>query len=95
MLPLIASGYKEVWQAARVGKAASMLCAADPTGFVMEQGHDLHGDIDYYYVVNVTTGGWTVTAYRLNYGGDMSAICTDMPVKEAAKQADSIELFDI
>ena len=91
MLPLIASGYKDVWQAARAGKAASMLCAADPTGFELEQGHDLHGDIEYYYVVNTTSGGWTVTAYSVGYEGDMAAICTDMPVAEAAKQAEAIE----
>lgn len=33
----------------RVGKVASFLCAADPGGFEPEEGHALHGDIEFFY----------------------------------------------
>jgi hypothetical protein len=32
-------------------KAASFLCAADPGNFEPEAGHELHGDIEWYYVL--------------------------------------------
>jgi len=37
------------WEAGRAGKVASRLCATDPEIFEPEVGHDLHGDIEYYY----------------------------------------------
>jgi hypothetical protein len=33
----------------RAGKVARLLCYADPMGFVLEQGNDLRGDIEYLY----------------------------------------------
>lgn len=63
MLPTIANGWRDTWQAGRIGKAASMVCGADPEGFEIEQGHALHGDIEFYYVVDATDGAWTITAY--------------------------------
>ncbi len=37
------------WERGRVGKVASLLCWADPVQFEPEEGHELHGDIEYYY----------------------------------------------
>ena len=74
MLPLIGQAYIDCWQAGRVGKAAAMLCANDPTGYEIEQGNDLRGDIEYYYVVNVTKGQWEITAFRVPFNQE-SRIC--------------------
>jgi hypothetical protein len=38
-----------LWELGRAGKVASLLCAADPGQFEPEAGHELHGDIEYYY----------------------------------------------
>jgi hypothetical protein len=66
MLPTIAKGFQECFQAHRAGKAASMICGADPKGFEIEQGHALHGDIEFYYVVDVTSD-WTITVYSTSF----------------------------
>jgi len=68
MLPTIAKGWQDTWQAGRIGKAAAMICSADPTGFEIEQGHGLHGDIEYYYVVDATNGDWQISAYKAHWG---------------------------
>lgn len=49
------------WELGRPGKVASFLCAIDPGVFEPEEGHDLHGDIEYYYVLTAvnTKGGCT------------------------------------
>jgi len=83
MLPLIAKGHIDSWQAGRIGKAAAMVVSSDPTGFELEQGHELHGDIEYYYVVDVNGGDWLITAYESPY--DPSSIA-DM---------DKIGVFDL
>jgi hypothetical protein len=94
MLPLIASAYTNDWQAGRIGKAAAMIVSADPTGYELQQGHSLHGDIEFYYVVDVTDGNWCVCAYSVPWECDsiscMTKLC-DLPVKEAAEQAEAIE----
>lgn len=41
------------WKKCRVGKVASFLCAVDPCEFEPEDSHELHGDIDYYYVITL------------------------------------------
>lgn len=74
MLPLIKEAwekYGQGWEGARVGKVASMLCAVDPVVFEPEEGHVLHGDIEYYYIINCkdtahvgTKPDWTVEAYE-------------------------------
>ncbi len=49
------------------GRVASFLCAVDPGVFEPEEGHELHGDIEYYYVLHVTSRGplaWTVDIYQ-------------------------------
>jgi hypothetical protein len=60
------------WQAFRAGYAASFLCHIDPRGFVPESGHQLHGDIAFYYKLYVcgkTVKGqeqkqWQVEIYK-------------------------------
>jgi hypothetical protein len=42
------------WQAFRAGYAASFLCHIDPRGFVPENGHHLHGDIEWFYKLYVS-----------------------------------------
>jgi len=61
MLPLFAkayelgaaprNGYSDAWRLGRSGKAASFLCAADPGVFEPEANPQLHGDIEYLYVL--------------------------------------------
>ena len=80
MLPIIGKAYTDKWQAERPGKAAAMLCAADPTGYEVEQGHSLHGDIEYYYVVDVTGGNWKITAYDAPFDADSIADMTKIDV---------------
>jgi len=41
------------WQTFRAGYAASYLCHIDPRGFWPESGHELHGDIAWYYKLYV------------------------------------------
>ena len=64
MLPLMASAYENDWQHERPGKAASFLCAVDPGGFEPEQGHELHGDIEWYYILHVTAKAWEVEVWE-------------------------------
>lgn len=57
MIPCIhkAMGYEDEyckgmnWEKGRAGKVASFLCWSDPGTFEPEEGHNLHGDIEYYY----------------------------------------------
>ena len=53
MVPLIASAYQPGWEHGRVGKAASYVVAEDVGGYDIEQGHQLHGDIEWYYVLSI------------------------------------------
>ena len=39
---------------------AGYLCWTEPGVFEPEDGHELHGDIEYFYRVKVKTGQWTV-----------------------------------
>ena len=41
------------YQLDRPGYVGSFLCHVDPHGFMIEAGHDLHGDIEWYYVIDV------------------------------------------
>jgi len=66
MLPLMASAYENDWQHERPGKAAAFLCAVDPGGFEPEEDHELHGDIEWYYVVYVTADLWEVEVFECN-----------------------------
>lgn len=62
----------------RAGYAASMIIAADVNGYQPESGPNLHGDIEYLYVVEVVNKGngtlaekpqWYVTVYT-SHGSD-------------------------
>lgn len=86
MLPLIASGWSDTWEAGRIGKAAVMVAATDPTGFEFEQGNDLHGDIEYYYVIDVRNGEWEITSYQTPFDCD-SVSCMDKLGTYSVKQA--------
>ena len=51
--------YTNGWEKGRAGKVSSFLCWADPGAFEPEDGHELHGDIEYLYrlfVVNQNMG---------------------------------------
>lgn len=68
---------ENAWQAGRPGKAAAWLCSVDPSGFEVESGTKLHGDIEYLYVitaVNKSQGSmdekptWNVDVYQPREG---------------------------
>ena len=64
MLPLMLSAFAPDWMHERPGKAAAYLCAVDPGGFEPEEGHELHGDIEWYYVLHVTAELWAVQVFE-------------------------------
>lgn len=71
MLPLIAAAYEPNWEHGRVGKVASFLCAEDPGSFEPESGHELHGDIEWYYILKIKADYdvqavpvWFIDVYR-------------------------------
>jgi hypothetical protein len=104
MLPLIGKAFTlavgengDGWQVGRAGKAASFLCAADPGVFEPEQGLDLHGDIQYFYVlsvVNQTNGSmaekpaWNIQVFR---GDGSTPLSRVLPLSQAIQQAKEIE----
>jgi hypothetical protein len=61
MIPLFKAAAKKAtgYEGGRAGKVASWLCYVDPGVFEPEEGHELHGDIEYYYklyLVNTRAG---------------------------------------
>jgi len=90
------------WEAGRVGKASSAMCAADP--LVMEpDANELHGDIEYLYhlyLVNPSGTGhcgehvrWEVEILQTNSGfwdnpteGNMTVIVQRMPLQKITKK---------
>ena len=102
MIPLIAKAYKPEWKHGRVGKVVSFVMAEEPEGYEMEQGHELHGDIDWYYVLEVKSEAhmaaipeWTLNVYKYT-GGDSISV-SDMkkvysgPIQKAVLLAEQIE----
>lgn len=69
VVPLLKEAWERFgssWQAGRARKVASFLCAVAPGSIEPEAGHDLHSDIDYYYVVHVMNpGGSSVAGHPL------------------------------
>ena len=64
------------WQWARGGKSASIICGADPTGFDIEPGIELHKDIEYFYIVTVSDEHrpkWNVKVFEVNIPWNQSA----------------------
>ena len=43
----------KTWEGYRAGKVAAHLCATHPGGFEPEEGHALHGDIEFYYQIEI------------------------------------------
>jgi len=102
LLPLMQRAFEQSeiaqdWRGARAGKVAAVLCHAAPDGFEPEAGHELHGDLEWYYVLTVDEGcngsmadtpKWRVDVYdgsgeRLRWSG---------PLDLAAAHAKEIEV---
>lgn len=47
--------YNDGWKGGRPGKAASFLCASDPGGYEVENHQELHGDIEFLYILRVSS----------------------------------------
>lgn len=101
MVPLIAGAYRADWKHGRVGKVASYVVAEDVDGYDIEQGHALHGDIEWYYVLEVESEmhvgaipTWYLTVYDAPW--DASKV-TDMrkvfhgKIQDAVPLAESME----
>ena len=61
----------ERWRMNRAGKVASYLCFVDPGVFEPEVGHALHGDIEWYYTLDVSQGhaGWQLGVHAIQTDG--------------------------
>lgn len=52
----------------RVGKVASYLCAVEPGEYEPLDNHDLHSDIEWYYVINCSNKHkWIVDIYKMSW----------------------------
>jgi len=55
------------WQFGRPGKVASYLCSVDPSQFETERSLDLHGDIEFLYIIQPVSNGkiytWHLSVY--------------------------------
>lgn len=99
MVPLIAAAYKPEWKHGRVGKAVSFVVAEDPDGYDIEQGHELHGDIEWYYVLAIKSEThvaavpeWFLTVYKCT--GDSLKDFTQVysgPIDKAVALAEQME----
>lgn len=77
MIPTIQEAWEKYgkgWEGARVYKVAGMLCAIDPMVFEPLDYHDLHSDIEYYYVIDCKgeshSGSkpiWTIKVYEVKF----------------------------
>jgi hypothetical protein len=101
MVPLIAGAYKPEWKHGRIGKAAAFVLAEDSDGYEMEQGHDLHGDIEWYYVLEIKSEThvgavpeWFLTVYDVPYDSrsiqEMRKVFEGR-IQDAVPLADSME----
>lgn len=82
MLMLIQKAWEKYcrgWEGARVGKAASALCAVDPLIFEPLDYHTLHGDIEWFYTIDVhdtkhigTTPVWKISVYKTSFDFEQS-----------------------
>jgi len=75
MIPLIKQAFdfgNKSWKLTRAGKVASYLCYVDPGQFEPEEGHELHGDIEYYYIIHVGADdgkpSWGIHTYKVRGG---------------------------
>ena len=74
MIPKLKEAFKATggdWKAGRAGKSASFMCFVDPGVFEPEEGHALHGDIEYYYRVFCHNGRGDKAFWEVEiYGGN-------------------------
>lgn len=99
MVPLIAGAYKPDWKHGRIGKAVSFVVAEDVDGYDVEQGHELHRDIEWYYILEIKSEQhvaaipeWTLNVYECD--GDSLSDYTKVysgPIEKAVPLADSME----
>jgi hypothetical protein len=96
MVPLIAAAYAPDWKHGRVGKAAAFVVAEDVEGYDMEQGHALHGDIEWYYILSIRdeqVPEWTLRVYQVvgePVLEDMRLVFNG-PIAEAVKKSATME----
>lgn len=64
----IVSNPEHRWKLGRAGKAASLLCSVEPGEIEPEEGHELHGDIDFYYQVHVSEKTWRIKVFTVDDG---------------------------
>lgn len=91
----------DYWELGRGGKMASFLCKEDPSEFEPESGHQLHGDIEWYYTIKPSDNDysmaanpkWNVTVYKiLGFDKEQKKIpIVTGDLEEAAKIAQKIE----
>ncbi len=67
----IFDGMGESWHKTRAGYVASNFCAFSPDGIQPLGYHDLHGDIEFYYKVDVNQSPWKVKVFGGGYGSSM------------------------
>jgi hypothetical protein len=104
MLPFIKKAYDmkvEDWKKGIPGRVASLLCAADPAGFEVENENALHSDIEWFYALDLfeTEGSalWNVRVYQPMRGFWDKPILANMKcvfeggILEAADRAEEIE----
>ena len=95
MLSLMLSAFAPDWEHERPGKAASFLCAVDPGEFEPEEGHELHSDIEWYYVLYVTAKQWAVQVFEcgIHVQGDVTLTekLARCPLSEAVAMAAQLE----
>ena len=83
----------------RAGVVAAFLCRHDPTGFEPEEGHGLHGDIEYYYKLYVMDSSpalagaaqWEVEVYTPPFSGEPTIKRCQLHVALAAIEKASVE----
>jgi hypothetical protein len=101
MVPLIAAAYAPDWKHGRNGKVAAFVIAEDENGYELEQGHALHGNIEWYYILEVKSEThvgaipeWFLRVYAVPYGAlampDMRLVFKG-PIAEAVKRAETME----
>jgi len=89
----------DLWETSRAGKVAGFIAASDPGSFEPEQGKQLHGDIEWFYVVRPVqkTGSppeWLVDVYVPKSGfwdnstrSNLKKVATGINVTEESKDA--------
>lgn len=110
MLPLFAKAFEQYgkgWEAGRAGKVAGMIIATDVGQFEPESDTKLHGDIEYFYLIEVRNSAecsmadkpsWFVTVFAPKEGfwnnsdlEHLGKLAGPLEVVKAAKQAERIE----